>query len=948
MVTTDSDFVPGSLRAAIDQANIDNTGGVIVPVSSDTLFLLAPLPTITCDYLGIFPSVQIYIDAGFSFTDPGPQITGSNTCFGNFVEFINMAPAIFSVSTTADSGPGSLRQAITNANFSESHDNIWFNIPGIAPQTIVPFTALPVIDRPLTIDGTTQPANGYTGAAPKIILDGVTSSFQGLNFDYYYHNHLYDGAVYGLNIKHFTDGIYTRRSRSFILGAVNKRNVISANNYGATFETDSTLTVQNNYIGTSVNGDSADGNANFGISVIVDTVGYRHFNNNVISGNSSGLVIYTNVPSAPGVNIEIKSNLVGTDYSGSYAIPNRNVGMSTGNNQVIVGGINPGDANLFSGNCINSGAIGKAALEIGNYTLVIGNKFGTNLAGTDTIPNAFGSAIKIGGNNTQIGGPLPAQGNLITASSIGIYGFAHHALIQNNIIGTDVFGAQNWGNIEGISLYGDSNYVFYNIIRFNQYGVYISAASVYDSILNNDLSDNINDAIINNNGQHNIYSGNSIYNNGLGISNLSGANGNILAPQFQYTTKDSVAGTALPGAHVELFHGQSLNNTAQGKDYIVTVTADLSGKWDYHTIVPLTIPLYITATQSDSSGNTSSFSPLWQQVAPDVWPGDCNYDLVADNFDFLYLNLALNDTGSVRAGATTAWTAQPSNDWQSKYATGINHKHADCDGNGIVQLADSTAILNNFGQMHLFKPALPSNINALDVNVTVDKDTVAPGDTITFTLYVGNTVAIDSLFGMAWNYYFDPALVDTNYVSTDYGLSALGVIHTNTESLQKNYFAQGYVDVALCRTVKTDTTLVSGKLAAISMKIKSGISSLSTLLFNTWLIRGLTVAETPLYFNANDVNVIIDPVILSINESNIEAIGINYDMANDCLMAVVPQNYNSCQLSVYNISGALLETQILKPGKNKIELNAIPNGIYFYRLVNSDFTQNGKFFKNNK
>lgn len=946
MVTTDSDFVPGSLRAAIDQANIDNTGGIIAAVSADTFYLMAPLPTITCDYLGIFPSVQVYIDAGFSFTDPGPQITASNTCFGYFVEFINVAPTIFSVTTTTDSGPGSLRQAIIDANFSDSYDNIWFNIPGIAPQTIVPLAALPVIDRPLTIDGTTQPANGYTGSAPKIILDGVTTSFQGLNFDYFYHNHEYDGALYGLNIRHFTDGLDTRRSRTFTLGAVNKRNVISANNFGATFEYDSALNVNYNYIGTTADGDADDGNTNFGLALITDTIGYRQFNNNVISGNASGLVIYTNVPAAPGSNIEIKGNLVGTDCTGSFAIPNKNVGIEAGNNQVIVGGTNAGDANLFSGNCISSPVTGKAALITGDYTQVIGNKFGTNLAGTDTIPNAYGGAIVIGGNYAQIGGPSPAQGNLIAASSVGIYGFAHHALIQNNIIGTDVTGTQNWGNIEGISFFGDSNYVFYNVIQNNQYGVYIALASEHDSILNNTISDNVNEAIYNK-AQHNVFSDNSIYNNGFGIKNSGAANNFIPTPVFQYTTPDSVGGSALPGAVIELYSSQSLNNTAQGKDYIATITADNAGNWQYVGV--LTTPLTVTATQTDSSGNTSAFSDLWQQVAPDVWPGDCNYDLVADNFDFLYLNLALNDTGSVRAGANTAWVAQPSNDWQGKYASGINHKHADCDGNGIVQLADSIAISNNYGQVHAFKSGI-SNINGggNDFYATANKDTVAPGDTVTFTIYVGGTSAVDSLFGIAWSYFFDVALVDTSYILTDYSSSVLGIIHNNLESFRKDFYSSGSIDVALCRTDKTDTTSVNGAIATITMKIKSGISSISTLHLQPEIVRAITTGEIPRVFTPSGDSIVIDPVLLYINESNIKDIGINYDMTNDYLLIDVPQNNKSCRLSIYNISGALIETQIIRGGKNRIELNSIPAGIYLYEVTTSNFTQHGRFFKFNK
>src|SRR5262245_6834328 len=66
------------------------------------------------------------------------------------------------VVNTADSGAGSLRQAMTNANAHAGTDTIEFNIPGSGVHTIdVPTTQLPSITSPVVIDGTTQP--GYAG-----------------------------------------------------------------------------------------------------------------------------------------------------------------------------------------------------------------------------------------------------------------------------------------------------------------------------------------------------------------------------------------------------------------------------------------------------------------------------------------------------------------------------------------------------------------------------------------------------------------------------------------------------------------------------------------------------------------------------------------------------------------------------------------------------------------
>ena len=63
----------------------------------------------------------------------------------------------FPVTNTNDSGAGSLRQAITDADAAGDGSVITFQIPGTGVQTIAPLTDLPPVTAAITIDGTTQP-----------------------------------------------------------------------------------------------------------------------------------------------------------------------------------------------------------------------------------------------------------------------------------------------------------------------------------------------------------------------------------------------------------------------------------------------------------------------------------------------------------------------------------------------------------------------------------------------------------------------------------------------------------------------------------------------------------------------------------------------------------------------------------------------------------------------
>ena len=94
--------------------------------------------------------------------------------------------ATFTVTNTNDSGPGSLRQAILDANASPGSDTIAFDIPGTGVHTITPATPLLGLDGSLLIDGYTQPGASAntdpvaTNAVLLIELDGSVAGGVGL------------------------------------------------------------------------------------------------------------------------------------------------------------------------------------------------------------------------------------------------------------------------------------------------------------------------------------------------------------------------------------------------------------------------------------------------------------------------------------------------------------------------------------------------------------------------------------------------------------------------------------------------------------------------------------------------------------------------------------------------------------------------------------------------
>src|ERR1019366_8191714 len=85
---------------------------------------------------------------------------------------LDATAAILTVTSANDSGAGSLRQAILDANATNGLDTIIFQIPGSGVHTITPTSVLPSITDPVVIDGTTQP--GFAGT-PLIELNGANA-----------------------------------------------------------------------------------------------------------------------------------------------------------------------------------------------------------------------------------------------------------------------------------------------------------------------------------------------------------------------------------------------------------------------------------------------------------------------------------------------------------------------------------------------------------------------------------------------------------------------------------------------------------------------------------------------------------------------------------------------------------------------------------------------------
>lgn len=357
------------------------------------------------------------------------EIASAQEMFNN--DKYDAAMLTFTVINTADSGPGSLRQAILDANANPGVDQISFAIPGTGPFIIQPLSALPSITEGVIIDGYTQSgaaANGSCSgvATLQIVLSGISagSSANGLRLA------SSGSTVQGLVINGF-DG--------------NGIEIAGSSN-----------TVAGNFIGTNATGSSAVPNRANGINITSGTGntigGLMPASRNVISGN---LLNGISVGSDSSANT-IAGNYIGTNAAGSAALGNGVDGISLfqssgniiGGNATTVLGCAPG--NLISGN--NQDGIGIAG-PASQGNAIQGNLIGTNAAGTADIGNSS-AGIEINASANGIGGATATTRNVISGNDGGgvVIGGGSTNLVQGNYIGTNLAGTTAIRNPDGVRI----------------------------------------------------------------------------------------------------------------------------------------------------------------------------------------------------------------------------------------------------------------------------------------------------------------------------------------------------------------------------------------------------------------------------------------------------------------------------------------------------------------
>lgn len=349
---------------------------------------------------------------------------------------------------------------------------------------------------------------------------------------------------------------------------------------------------------------------------------------NIISGNGGSGIYLTGAYTS---GTTIKNNFIGTDITGTTALPNYNgISVRNGATATTIGGATIQERNVISGNTRHGIYLYDATIAT---AIIKGNLIGLSLTENLDLGNGESGIYVYAARYLTIGGPTTQEKNVISGNQgngISLYDAAS-CLVEGNCIG----------------LSADSVTPFPN----GAHGILISGPyeGSNHTIRGNSIAYNTETGIMITSADHHSLTGNNIFSNGgLGID-LSpegvtpnddldadtGANNlqnyPVLTSAITTTSSVTILGTfnslASLTFRIDFFSNPTCDPSGygEGKVYLgsTTVTTSSSGDATINATLSVSVPVneYITSTAtSASSGDTSEFSSCVIALAPSPTP----------------------------------------------------------------------------------------------------------------------------------------------------------------------------------------------------------------------------------------------------------------------------------------------------------------------------------------
>lgn len=383
---------------------------------------------------------------------------------------------------------------------------------------------------------------------------------------------------------------------------------------------------------------------------------------------------------------------------------------------------------------------------------------------------------------------------------------------------------------------------------------------------------------------------------------------------------------------------------ANATTYTVNVSADSNVININSTVDTLTSGSFYYKT-INSLGVVDSALVYFQKksITADIYPGDCNKDNLVNHFDLFAIGLMNGKYGNPRHLLDTNLNfsiPKKVENWQFD-VRGINAKHADVDGNGLIDSNDIKSLTRNFGLARgNYSPILSFASNDVKLEFSIADTIVVNGTSnkLSVPIVIRSPSKINA-YGIGYSYtvrIYDPSTVAQSryYPHTTYNRTNIWDEFSTYFTLDSTSYNE-HTNVAYCRRNLSNGEMdeQAGVVDVIIEDVLLGIANPGE---TTYL--NLYLKEVALIDN-NYTSIPISPVSkrLYIQKAKSSIANVSKDLIKIYPTAThreltIENNYKkSITLMGYDVLGHLVFTKEIRVGEEKMNIGELPMGIYYIR-----------------
>jgi hypothetical protein len=316
----------------------------------------------------------------------------------------------------------------------------------------------------------------------------------------------------------------------------------------------------------------------------------------------------------------------------------------------------------------------------------------------------------------------------------------------------------------------------------------------------------------------------------------------------------------------------------------------------------------------------------------EVWPGDANSDNIANNIDLLYIGLANGFQGLERPEGGIEWDAYESENWPFNFPESIvNFKHADSNGDAVVDENDINAIYENYGLTHgVYEP--DSTVGSIgDPPLFVDLPSfVEPGQLIQADLDLGVVSnQVSDLYGIAFTLEFPEDVFEENNIEFDFSDSWVGGSNDLYTLVQPVEGAFEF-DITLVRNDQNNANENYGRIGSFIGVIDDvlGLQQVNVRIKNVYAI---SKDETKVLVDLPIDTMVISSTSKILDENKIHVYPIP---TNKFLYLETDISNEVLSMEILDASG--VQVDYYDGFESRLDLRPLLNGIYLLRVKTSE------------